>query len=59
MTMPRQINFLRDFGKSKRASPASSDQNIETLPKEEKSALQNEIKVVKTKSEIDFDIYSE
>jgi ATP-dependent 26S proteasome regulatory subunit len=56
MTMPNQINFLREFGKSKRARPASKEFNEESLQAETES---KDNKVVKTKSEKEFDIYSE
>lgn len=56
MTMPNQINFLREFGKSKRARPASKEFNEESLQVETESKNN---KVVKTKPEMEFDIYSE
>jgi ATP-dependent 26S proteasome regulatory subunit len=56
MTMPNQINFLREFGKSKRARPASKEFNEETLQGETEN---KDTKVVKTKSEKEFDIYSD
>jgi SpoVK/Ycf46/Vps4 family AAA+-type ATPase len=56
LTMPNQINFLREFGKSKRARPASKEFNEESLQTETES---KDNKVVKTKSEKEFDIYSE
>jgi len=56
MTMPNQINFLREFGKSKRARPASKEFNEEPLQSETES---KDNKVVKTKSEKEFDIYTE
>lgn len=55
MTMPNQINFLREFGKSKRARPASRELNEEELKIENKDNTQ----VVITKSERSLDIYSE
>lgn len=54
MTMPNQINFLREFGKSKRARPASKEFNVESLASEN-----HEVKLVKTKFEKQFDVYSE
>lgn len=56
MTMPKQISFLRDFGKSRRARPASKEMNDEYFKPED---LAKDIKVVRTKSENDLDIYSE
>jgi ATP-dependent 26S proteasome regulatory subunit len=56
LTMPNQINFLREFGKSKRARPASKEFNEESLQADTTS---KDNKVVKTKSEKEFDIYSE
>jgi SpoVK/Ycf46/Vps4 family AAA+-type ATPase len=53
MTMQQQINFLRQFGKSKRARPASKEFNEEEITVEEGKT------VLKTKAEKDFDIYSE
>ena len=53
MTMQQQINFLRQFGKSKRARPASKEFNEEEITDEEGKT------VLKTKAEKDFDIYSE
>lgn len=52
MTMQPQINFLRQFGKSKRARPASKEFNEESISEEESK------NVIKTKTEKDFDIYS-
>lgn len=56
LTMPTQINFLREFGKSKRARPASKELNSESLIVE--GETKNE-KLIRTKSERDFDIYDE
>jgi len=53
MTMAPQINRLRKFGKSKRATPASKSFNDEDISDEESKS------VFKTKAEKDFDIYSE
>jgi ATP-dependent 26S proteasome regulatory subunit len=53
MTMQQQINFLRQFGKSKRARPASKEFNEEEITVEVGKT------VLKTKAEKDFDIYSE
>ena len=54
--MPTQINFLRDFGKSKRARPASKELNTEFI---EQEGTSKEGKLIRTKSEKDFDIYDE
>jgi SpoVK/Ycf46/Vps4 family AAA+-type ATPase len=56
MTMPNQINFLREFGKSKRARPASKEFNDEKLESEKDK---KDSKIVKTRFEQEFDIYSE
>lgn len=56
LTMPSQINFLRDFGKSKRARPASKELNNEALETTEQDKKNN---LIRTKSERDFDIYDE
>lgn len=56
MTMPNQINFLREFGKSKRARPASKGFNNENL---EHEIDNKDKKLVKTKIEKEFDIYSD
>lgn len=55
LTMPSQINFLREFGKSKRARPASKEPNTEDLTIQEKELKS----VIRTKSEKHFDIYDE
>lgn len=55
-TMPNQIKFLRDFGKSKRARPASASLNEEQLPDDKEG---KDKKVPKTKQEKEMDIYSE
>ncbi len=56
LTMPSQINFLREFGKSKRARPASKEFNTEALEGPDKK---ENGKMVLTKSERAFDIYDE
>ncbi|MEN9610016.1 MAG: hypothetical protein RLZZ628_830 [Bacteroidota bacterium] len=55
-TMPNQIRFLREFGKSKRARPASKDFNEEDIDTPLADARNP---VVKTVTEKAFDIYSE
>lgn len=55
LTMPSQINFLREFGKSKRARPASKESNTEELMVPEKGSKN----MVRTKPEKNFDIYDE
>lgn len=55
-TMPNQIKFLREFGKSKRARPASKALNEEHIPEEKEGS---DGKVVKTKSEREMDVYSD
>jgi AAA+ superfamily predicted ATPase len=56
LTMPTQINFLREFGKSRRARPASKELNTESI---EHQGQTKENKLIRTKSEKDFDIYDE
>ena len=48
------LGIDREFGKSKRARPASSDDNLENISNE-KNPLK---KVFKTKSEKEMDIYN-
>jgi ATP-dependent 26S proteasome regulatory subunit len=55
-TMPNQIRFLRDFGKSKRARPASKEFNLEDL---NSISADESSKIVKTIFEKAIDIYSE
>ncbi len=52
-TMANQIKFLREFGKSKRARPASKEPNTEHLATEEEPNKA----VIRTKAEREQDIY--
>ena len=53
MTMAPQIKRLREFGKSKRTTPASKSFHDEDFLEEETK------NIFRTKTERDFDIYSE
>lgn len=55
-TMATKINLLREFGKSKLARPASKEWNDEDLTTEGESKY---VKLMRTKSDREFDIYDE
>lgn len=58
-TMAQQIRFLRDFGKSGRARPASKDFNEENIQGMGSPESDRPVRVVMTRSEREMDIYSE